>query len=58
MMVNIPMLNVRSTPSLLGKVAGSLKKGQVVYVTREVNGWGAIGAKQWITLANTVLVSK
>jgi len=57
-LVNTPMLNVRSNPSLLGKVTGSLKKGQVVYVTREVNGWGAIGAKQWINLANTVLVSK
>jgi hypothetical protein len=53
-MVNISVLNVRSGPSLTSKVIGSLKKGQVVYVTREVNGWGQIGTDQWIYLPYTV----
>jgi hypothetical protein len=52
--VNILSLNVRSGPSLTSKVAGSLKKGQVVYVTREVNGWGEIGADRWIYLPYTL----
>jgi hypothetical protein len=51
--VNILSLNVRSGPSLTSKVAGSLKKGQVVYVTREVNGWGEIGTDRWIYLPYT-----
>jgi hypothetical protein len=54
--VNILFLNVRSGPSLTSKVAGSLKKGQVVYVTREVNGWGEIGTDRWIYLPYTRLV--
>lgn len=52
--VNILSLNVRSGPSLASKVAGSLKKGQVVYVTREVNGWGEIGTDRWIYLPYTL----
>jgi hypothetical protein len=52
--VNIPSLNVRSGPSLTNKIAGSLKKGQVVYVTREVNGWGEIGTEHWIYLPYTL----
>ncbi len=52
--VNSPTLNVRSMPGFAGKVVGSLKKGQVVHVTREVNGWGAIGRDQWISLGYTV----
>ena len=54
MMVNIPSLNVRSGPSLTSKVTGSLKKGQVVHVTREINGWGEIGTDQWIYLPYTL----
>ncbi len=52
--VNIAVLNVRSGPSLTSKVTGSLKRGQVVYVTREVNGWGEIGTDQWIYLPYTL----
>jgi hypothetical protein len=52
--VNILSLNVRSSPSLTSKIIGSLKKGQVVHVTREVNGWGEIGTDQWIYLPYTL----
>ena len=52
--VNILSLNVRSGPSLTSKVAGSLKKGQVIYVTREVNSWGEIGTDRWIYLPYTL----
>ena len=52
--VNIAALNVRLGPSLTNKVIGSLKRGQVVYVTREVNGWGEIGTDRWIYLPYTV----
>lgn len=53
-MVNIAALNIRSGPSLTSKITGSLKRGQVVYVRREVNGWGEIGTDQWIYLPYTV----
>lgn len=52
--VNIAALNVRSGPSLTSKVIGSLKRGEVVHVTREVNGWGEIGTDRWIYLPYTV----
>lgn len=52
--VNIAALNMRSGPSLTNKVAGSLKKGQVVHVTREVNGWGEIEQDRWIYLPYTL----
>jgi uncharacterized protein YgiM (DUF1202 family) len=52
--VNIPSLNVRSGPGLTYAVTGSLKKGQVVKVAREVNGWGMIDADKWIYLSYTL----
>jgi hypothetical protein len=52
--VNITMLNVRSGTNLTSPLVGSLKKGQVVHVTREVNGWGEIGRDQWIYLPYTL----
>jgi hypothetical protein len=52
--VNIPSLNVRSGPGLTYAVTGSLKKGQVVKMTREVNGWGMIDADKWIYLSYTL----
>jgi hypothetical protein len=52
--VNIAALNVRSGPSLTSKVIGSLKRGEVVHVRREVNGWGEIGTDRWIYLPYTV----
>ena len=51
--VNISSLNVRSGPNLMSKVVAALKKGQVVYVTREVNSWGEIGTDRWIYLPYT-----
>lgn len=57
MKVNIPSLNVRSGPGLTNAVVGSLKLGQVVNVTREVNGWGQIATNQWIFLQYTLPVS-
>jgi len=56
--VNTLSLNVRLGPSLTSKVIGSLKKGQVVHVTREVNSWGEIGKDQWIYLPYTLPVPK
>jgi len=53
-LVNIPSLNVRSGPGLGNPVVGSVKKGQVVNVAREVNGWGEIEPGRWISLAYTV----
>jgi uncharacterized protein YgiM (DUF1202 family) len=53
-MVNALGLNIRSGPGVGYGIVGVLKKGQVVLVTREVNGWGAIGDNQWISLAYTV----
>jgi hypothetical protein len=54
--INTPSLNVRNGPGLSNKIVGSVKKGQVVKVTREVNGWGEIGKDQWIYLAYTLPV--
>ena len=55
--VNIPALNVRAGSNLTSKVVGSLKKGQVIHVTREVNGWGEIATDQWIYLPYTLPVA-
>jgi hypothetical protein len=52
--VNIPTLNVRLGPSLGSAVVGALKKGQVVKITREVNGWGLIDTDRWIFLSYTL----
>lgn len=52
--VNIPSLNVRSGPGLGNAVVGSLKKGQIVKVTREVNGWGEMEPGWWIYLTYTL----
>jgi len=52
--VNISSLNVRSGPGLGNVVLGSIKRGQVVQVLREVNGWGEIEADHWIFLYYTV----
>jgi hypothetical protein len=56
--VNIPSLNVRSGPGLTNAVVGSLKKGQIVKVTREVNGWGLIDIDRWIFLQYTLPVTQ
>ena len=52
--VNISSLNVRSGPALNLSVVGSVKKGDVLAISREVNGWGEIGFNQWIKLSYTV----
>jgi len=52
--VNTPSLNIRNGPSLSNVIVGSVKKGHLVKVMREVNGWGEIGRDQWIYLAYTV----
>jgi len=52
--INTPSLNVRSGPGLGNPIVGSVKKGQVVKVTREINGWGEIAKDQWIFLSYTL----
>jgi hypothetical protein len=52
--INTPSLNVRNGPGLNNSIVGSVKKGQVVKVTREINGWGEIGNDQWISLSYTL----
>jgi hypothetical protein len=52
--VNIPSLNVRSGPGFNMSLVGTVKRGEVYAVGREVNGWGEIGFNQWIKLSFTV----
>ena len=52
--INTPSLNVRNGPGLNNGIVGSAKKGQLVKVTREINGWGEIGKDQWIFLSYTL----
>jgi len=56
-MANLPLLNIRIGPGLGHAAVGVLKKGQIVKVIREVNGWGAIDANQWIYLPYTLPTS-
>jgi len=52
--VTIPSLNVRSGPGTGNQIVASLKKDQVVEITREMSGWGQVADNQWIVLAYTV----
>lgn len=52
--VNIASLNVRKGPGLNMSVVGSVKRGDVLAISREVNGWGEIGFNQWIKLSYTI----
>jgi hypothetical protein len=52
--VNISSLNVRSGPALNTPVVRVVKKGEILDVSREVNGWGEIGLNEWIKLSYTV----
>lgn len=52
--INTPSLNVRNGPGLNNAIVGSVKKGQVVKVMREINGWGEIAKDQWISLSYTL----
>lgn len=52
--VNIPTLNVRKEPALHAQQVGTLRKGQVVDIVREVNGWGEVPGTGWILLSYTV----
>ena len=54
--VNISSLNIRNAPSLGGTILGTVSKGQVLEVTREISGWGEIAPSKWVYLAYTVLV--
>ncbi len=54
MVINTPSLNVRSGPGLNYNIVGSVKKGEIVNVIREVNGWGEINTDQWIYLSYTL----
>jgi uncharacterized protein YraI len=56
--VSIATLNVRSGPGLNYQVVGTLKRGQVIRVRREVNTWGEIGRDQWIYLPYTVAAAQ
>jgi hypothetical protein len=51
--VNIPTLNVRTGPGLNNSVVSTVHKGDIVDVSRELNGWGEIGDKRWIYLVYT-----
>ncbi len=53
-MVNIISLNVRSGPGLNMDLVGTVKKGEVFALTREMNGWGEIAFNQWIKLSFTI----
>ncbi len=53
--VNILTLNVRLGPGLGSVVVGTLTKGQIVKVIREVNSWGEIEPDRWIYLLYTLL---
>jgi hypothetical protein len=52
--VNIASLNVRSGPGPGNPVVSTLKKDQVVEITREMSGWGQVAVNQWIVLSFTV----
>jgi predicted double-glycine peptidase len=52
--VNTPSLNVRSGPGLNMSSVGTVKKGDLLAVSREINGWGEIGTNKWIKLSYTV----
>ena len=52
--VNVSTLNVRETAALNAKVVKVLKKDEVVEITREMSGWGAIENVGWVYLAYTV----
>lgn len=52
--INISVLNVRSGPGLNMSVAGTVKKGEVYPISREMNGWGEIGLNKWIKLQFTI----
>lgn len=47
-------LNVRSGPALTADVVGSVKMGDLLPVSREVNGWGEIGTNRWVKLSYTI----
>jgi predicted double-glycine peptidase len=52
--VNIPSLNVRTGPGFNNPQIGTVKKGDIFAISREMNGWGEIGFNQWIKLSYTV----
>jgi hypothetical protein len=52
--VNISSLNVRKEPMPGAKLLGTLKRDQIVEITREMNGWGEIPDVGWISLTYTV----
>lgn len=52
--VNILSLNIRRGPGLNAPLVGTLRKDQVVEITRELNGWGEIAGVGWILLSYTV----
>jgi N-acetylmuramoyl-L-alanine amidase len=49
MTVKANLLNIRSTPSMNGKIIGTLKKGDQRAVYTQQNGWYAIGSGQWVS---------
>jgi len=52
--VNVLSLNIRRGPALNASLAGTLRRDQVVEITRELNGWGEIPNVGWIMLSYTV----
>lgn len=52
--VNILSLNIRREPALNAPLAGTLRKDQVVEITRELSGWGEMPGVGWIMLSYTI----
>ena len=52
--INIASLNIRTGPGLNMSVTGSVKRGEVLAISREMNGWGEIGLNKWINLQYTI----
>ncbi len=52
--INTSSLYVRSGPAGTFAVVASVKKDDVLDVTRELNGWGEIGENRWIVLSFTL----
>ena len=52
--ITTDVLRIRATPSLSGKVVGSVKKNEVYTIVGESNGWGKLkSGAGWISLAYT-----
>jgi len=56
-MITAQSLNVRAAPNANSQIVASLHLNDIVEIQREMNGWGEIGEKRWISLSYTAQVS-